>query len=224
MQPTIRLPLAADEDEALERIALRLVPLPPARSRGGEEPGPVALLQALGRREGGAAADRLRTLARSPENARLLRAFARALHQVVEARRDPVEAALAFVEEAGVPAVSTAQAGAVLVVAADGTWFEAPGAPRADLRRRGVLRRFLRALVAQRLLAPGVGLTQQRLVEVGWPGERIRPSAAAARVYTTIRQLRAFGLGGHLRTHADGYLLDPALAVRRADAQPPADV
>ncbi|WP_373047118.1 hypothetical protein [Vulgatibacter sp.] len=111
---------------------------------------------------------------------------------------------------------AAAEAGAALRIGPDGNFFELPGGARADLRRRGAMRRIFLALVEQRLLAPGEGLSQQALADLGWPGEAILPDAAASRVYTSIRTLRAMGLGGILRKHADGYLLDPDVAVARA--------
>jgi predicted ATPase len=102
----------------------------------------------------------------------------------------------------------------------DAAWFAAPGAEPYDLRGRGPARRILRALVEQRLLAPGVGLPLERIFTLGWPGEQALPRAAAARVYVAIRALRTAGLGDRLRRQADGYLLDPELAVARTREGP----
>lgn len=103
-----------------------------------------------------------------------------------------------------------------LVVGPDAAWFQSPGAPRADLTRRGATRRIFAALVEERLAAPGVGLGPHALAERGWPGEKMRPDAAATRVYAAIRTLRTLGLGPALLRHADGYLLDPSLPIARA--------
>ena len=105
-----------------------------------------------------------------------------------------------------------------LVVGPDAAWFELEGQRRVELGRRGALRRMLQGLVEQRLLAPGLGLSQERLSQIGWPGEQILPEAAANRVYTGVRALRTAGLGDALRRHADGYLLDPQLPVSKARA------
>jgi tetratricopeptide (TPR) repeat protein len=99
-----------------------------------------------------------------------------------------------------------------LEVDKEGRWFSWPG-HRADLSRRGALRRLFVALVEARLARPGSGLTVGELFDVGWPGERVMPDAAAARVYTAIRSLRAMGLGDALKREAEGYLLDPAVRV-----------
>jgi len=101
---------------------------------------------------------------------------------------------------------------AVLRVGPDAAWFEWEGA-RVDLRRRAAVRRMFRALVERRLRNPGAGISAEALVEVGWPGERILPEAAANRVYAGIRTLRALGLDEVLLRHAEGYLLDPEVDV-----------
>ncbi|WP_373046966.1 ATP-binding protein [Vulgatibacter sp.] len=102
-----------------------------------------------------------------------------------------------------------------LVVARDATYFSFAGGERVDLRRRGAVRHLLRGLVENRLIAPGVGASADELAAIGWPGEKILPTAAATRVWNAIRILRGLGLAPVLLRHADGYLLDPALAVVR---------
>jgi pSer/pThr/pTyr-binding forkhead associated (FHA) protein len=102
-----------------------------------------------------------------------------------------------------------------LVVGPDGRWFEPAGGGRINLGRRGPLRRLLWSLTEQRLRAPGAGMPVERVIALGWPGEKIQHEAALARVYTTVQRLRALGLGEVLRTQDDGYLLDPAVPVRR---------
>jgi tetratricopeptide (TPR) repeat protein len=94
-----------------------------------------------------------------------------------------------------------------------GRWFEVQG-PRAELARRGALRRILGALIEARLARPGAGLSVAQVFEAGWPGERARADAAATRVYTAVRELRALGLGELLRKEAEGYLLDPTVPLR----------
>lgn len=106
-----------------------------------------------------------------------------------------------------------------LQVGPEGSFFHAPGGEPVDLRRRRAPRLLFRALVERRLAAPGVGLSVQELAAAGWPGDRSLPSATAARVYVAIRTLRALGLTGILRRQDDGYLLDPAVPVRRTAAR-----
>lgn len=98
-------------------------------------------------------------------------------------------------------------------------WFQLDGGQVVDLRRRTAIRLILRGLVEQRLIAPGVGISLPELVAMGWPGERIHPDAAAARVWSGIRTLRSLGLTSSLLRHADGYLLDPRLPVVRSTSE-----
>jgi hypothetical protein len=109
-----------------------------------------------------------------------------------------------------------ATGGQMLVVGSDGRWFQPPGLTPVNLGRRGPLRRIIHKLAEQRLLRPGASLGVVELIEAGWPHERMQHQAGLARVYTTIRRLRALGLGQILVTQDDGYLLDPELGVRIA--------
>jgi len=102
-----------------------------------------------------------------------------------------------------------------LVLGSDTAFFALGGGERIDLRRRTAIRRILRGLAENRLIAPGVGLSSEELAAIGWPGEKILPTAAATRVWSAIRILRSLGLQSVLLRHADGYLLDPALAIVR---------
>ncbi|MER2567001.1 MAG: AAA family ATPase [Myxococcaceae bacterium] len=77
-----------------------------------------------------------------------------------------------------------------------------------DFSRRGPLRRVLVALVETRLHSAGRPLSASDVQEAGWPGEKMFPESAAARVYMAIRRLRELGLGVALRTVDEGYLLD----------------
>ena len=61
-----------------------------------------------------------------------------------------------------------------------------------DFSRRGPLRRVLLALA--RAFEQGRRLSSDDVREAGWPGERMLPSSAAARVYMAVRRLRALGL------------------------------
>jgi hypothetical protein len=51
------------------------------------------------------------------------------------------------------------------------------------------------------------------VVELGWPGERVTPEAAASRVYTAIRTLRGFGLDEYLLTSDEGYFLSTDIEI-----------
>lgn len=79
-----------------------------------------------------------------------------------------------------------------------------------------MLQRLLLALVEARDRESG-GLERDALIQAVWPDEKILPKAAANRLYFAISELRKAGLGDHLLKRSDGYLLEPALAVRRLD-------
>ncbi|MDP1921138.1 MAG: hypothetical protein Q8L14_33160 [Myxococcales bacterium] len=72
-----------------------------------------------------------------------------------------------------------------------------------DFSRRGPLRRVLLALA--RAFEEGRRLSSDELRNAGWPGERMLPSSASARVYMAVRRLRALGLENTIVTHDDGY-------------------
>lgn len=82
-----------------------------------------------------------------------------------------------------------------------------------SLKRRRAPWLIVARLVAERETNPGRALDVPALTEAGWPEERITPDAAAARVYFVVRELRKAGLEEVLLTVAEGYLLDPAIAI-----------
>lgn len=111
-----------------------------------------------------------------------------------------------------------------------GRWLERSSGPRigvaagaralrtldgsvVDLSRRGPARKLLLKLVHERRRAPGVPVPLADMVEVGWPGDRSHPEAAANRVYTAIRLLRSLGLADVICTEDGGYLLDPQVGI-----------
>jgi predicted ATPase len=104
-----------------------------------------------------------------------------------------------------------------LTVGPEGRWFAVDASPRVDLVRRGPIRLILSRLVRERLQAPTVALSQQALLEAGWPGERVLAEAGSKRVRVAISTLRRLGLGGLVVTQDDGYLLDARSDVRIAD-------
>jgi FHA domain len=104
---------------------------------------------------------------------------------------------------------------AALVVSDDARWFKRGDADTVNLGRRGALRLLLAALIDRRLQASGTALSMAEMIAVGWPDERIGIESAQARVYTSVQRLRALGLDGVLITRGDGYLVDPAIDVRR---------
>ena len=126
-------------------------------------------------------------------------AMGRALHRSVERLLQQTEAGLS-----------------AWVVAADGSWFQAPEGPRVGLERRPTLQPLLAALAAQRVAHPGQGLALQELVAIGWPGERLLAKSARNRVYVAISTLRKMGLELLERSDEGGYLLAPGVSVRVA--------
>lgn len=108
-----------------------------------------------------------------------------------------------------------AGAGASLEIAADGRWFKGTDGVRVDLARRRPLRLALMLLVDRRLSAPGEGVPWQALLSAGWPDERVQAEAGFSRVRNALFQLRKMGIRDALLTRDDGYLLDPAVRVRR---------
>ena len=103
----------------------------------------------------------------------------------------------------------------VLVVSDDARWFRRDMSDTVNLGRRGALRLLLAALVERRIASPGSALSMEEMIAAGWPDERIGFESAQARVYTSVQRLRALGLDDLLVTRGDGYLIDPAIDVRR---------
>jgi hypothetical protein len=90
-----------------------------------------------------------------------------------------------------------------VVVAADLSWLRRGDGAAVSLERRGAARRVLAAL----LDAEGDTRSAFDLIDAGWPGERMDPTSALQRLYTTIRSLRKLGLEDELRTVDGGYRL-----------------
>ena len=100
-----------------------------------------------------------------------------------------------------------------LSVAEDGSWLRVAGERAISLQHRPSLMRLLAALIAARTRAPGQPLSRESLQASGWPGERIRPSAAANRVRVGLATLRRLGLRDAIRTEPTGWMLDPAASL-----------
>ncbi len=106
----------------------------------------------------------------------------------------------------------------VLAVGPGCSWFAVDGARRVDLSKRRSAAALLVALVDRHHVAPGDALALDALVRAGWSGERMRPEAAANRVYVAISTLRRLGLRGALLHGDDGWLLDRRVVVVEAPA------
>jgi predicted ATPase len=100
-----------------------------------------------------------------------------------------------------------------LAIGTRARWFSIDQHERVSLERRGPPSRILAALVDHRRAAPNEVITPDELFARGWPGQRISTESAAQRVYTAIWTLRTLGLRDVIVRVADGYFLDPAIAV-----------
>jgi hypothetical protein len=110
--------------------------------------------------------------------------------------------------------VSEGDGGAnVLSAEENALWFQAPSGRRIALGTRPNLQLLLRALLEQRLRAPGEPLAVEVLFERSWPGEQILQQSAAMRVWGAVKTLRNMGLRDVLVRRGGGYLLDPAVDV-----------
>ncbi|MFT7580182.1 MAG: tetratricopeptide (TPR) repeat protein [Myxococcota bacterium] len=99
-------------------------------------------------------------------------------------------------------------------------WFRVDGGDAVELIRRNAGRRMLQHLVGAWATDPGEAIARDRLIQVGWPGEKMSVESAAARVHTTLWRLRKLGLADVLVTTADGYRLRTDLRIvehERAD-------
>lgn len=99
----------------------------------------------------------------------------------------------------------------LLRVRRDGGEVHAPGGARVDLGRRDVLKRVVRSLALARAERPGVAVPLEALVEVGWPGEKMRWESALNRLKVALSTLRKLGLGDLVVREGEGYLLDPGV-------------
>jgi hypothetical protein len=101
-----------------------------------------------------------------------------------------------------------------LVIGPEARWFRLSAAPVVTLQRMQAPRLVLLALVRAHVATPGRALSAQALFASGWPGQSVRPDAAAQRVYVAISMLRNLGLRDALERGHDGYLLRADTRVR----------
>jgi predicted ATPase/predicted negative regulator of RcsB-dependent stress response len=91
------------------------------------------------------------------------------------------------------------------------------------LHTRPQLQRILKVLAERRLALPGQAVTQQELLDAGWPSERMQPAAAMNRMKVALSTLRKLGLRELLQRTEHGYFLDPKvdLALERSAPNDP---
>ena len=83
-----------------------------------------------------------------------------------------------------------------------------------DFRRRGSMRRILLRLVEHRHSKQA--LTSFALIDAGWPsGNKIPPTSAITRLYTTISRMRSIGLRDYIESYDGGYALAAQVVVIR---------
>ncbi|UJR86409.1 ATP-binding protein [Sandaracinus amylolyticus] len=139
-------------------------------------------------------------------------AVARSRVAQLQGRDDvPVEARAAARRLAS--AIARAERGAVLEVGAAGRWFRTPGGERVELEHRRALPAILAALARARVETPDAPVAPSRLIEAGWPGERILDRAAAIRLRVAINGLRKAGLRELLITRGGAYLISADVPV-----------
>lgn len=100
----------------------------------------------------------------------------------------------------------------------DGSWFALGDAERCDLSHRVPTRRILACLLEQHRRAPGAGVSSERLIAAGWPGEHVLREAGLHRVHVAIATLRRLGLGNRIVKQSDGYRLDVGIEVIIVDS------
>lgn len=104
-----------------------------------------------------------------------------------------------------------------LVIADDGTWFEAPpSGERVHLGVHRVLAAILRCLAHARVERRGAPVLASELIAAAWPAERIAEAPAHNRLRVACASLRKSGLREALVTARGGYMLDPSLETRIA--------
>jgi hypothetical protein len=105
-----------------------------------------------------------------------------------------------------------------LVVGPEATWFRPPGGVSQSLGSHGPVRRILLALSAgSRESRETAGLSLDELREIGWPGEKIQPEAAANRVHVALAELRRRGLKAYIVRLSKGYALSDRVKIHRSE-------
>jgi len=132
---------------------------------------------------------------------------------VNESKTENVRFALRLLSQALAGGFVHALSPDAFVIAQDGSWFRAPHGDRVDLSKRRSMRAILRALLEHHRSKHQGALPVGTLLEHGWPGERMKASAGANRVYVALSTLRELGLKDAIVSRDEGYLLDPSCKI-----------
>jgi hypothetical protein len=82
-----------------------------------------------------------------------------------------------------------------------------PNGAALDFGRRRALRPIVFALVDARLQNPGVPLSGDDIIRIGWPDLPIRNSCTTNRLWVAMARLRQLGLADYLVTTKHGWML-----------------
>jgi hypothetical protein len=147
-----------------------------------------------------------------PQDVASLRARYREIRRLAKTMPEADDAGLRALV-ASIAQKSISLSGTRLLVDAESRRVHVPGLAEIDLSRRNVLWRIVMRLVEERRQLPGRAVELDRLQEAAWPGERMLPEAARARVYVAISNLRKLGLGDIIQKRDDGYLVPPEIDI-----------
>jgi tetratricopeptide (TPR) repeat protein len=115
------------------------------------------------------------------------------------------------------PAKGATRGGPQLRIGPGAGAYRPPGGRWHDLSRHHAMRRILLRLIEQHAVASGRGVSVAALQRAAWPGERMKTSAGANRVYVAIANLRKRGLEPYLQRGDEGYFLDPEVAIMHGE-------
>ncbi len=148
-----------------------------------------------------------------PQSVAALRARYREIRKIAGEMPDPDDAAMRAFFGALAQRTLDPDSSSRLLVNVDTRCVKVPGLGDVDLSRHRVLWRILLRLLEERRALPGRAVELGALREAAWPGERMLPEAARARVYVAISSLRKLGLRDVIVKRDDGYLVSPEVDV-----------
>lgn len=107
-----------------------------------------------------------------------------------------------------------AHAKTTLHVSENHAWWRIDQQSPISISHRPVLVQVIAPVLAARAAGSRRFLSAQELIDAGWPGEHMKPSAAKNRLWVAISSLRKLGLGDLLESSAKGYRLRNDVEVR----------